>query len=359
MTIMEKHWFAKWNLKPRKTITGGFVLLFFLITFSWYIYVSTSPLETLSGLVTHISKSFFIDFLNPEARGTISKAIAPAHITSSPVQLIDFVINKFPYFFILIGIIYLFKNYKQKEFDWEYGLMVAASAFIVLLVIVVPRLAPAFEADRFYHVTLFYLAPVCILGGKAFFEFTLKPFARAHVKPSKNIMHVSASGLRPLCIFLAILFLFNVGFIQEVFRDVPTSRSISFMRMKTSNNNETKAIFYNGYTPEQDVFSAIWLSKMAGNNSKIYADLVASHQVLRGYGMIIVEREYYLSSDVTIENGSYIYLQSLNVEGIFITKERARARKIEVIDLPQVINNANKIYSNGASEIYRSLPNDQ
>jgi uncharacterized membrane protein len=237
--------------------------------------------------------------------------------------------------------------------------MVAASAFIVLLVIVVPRFAPAFLADRFYHVTLFYLAPVCILGGKAFLKWTLKTFARARMKLSINIMHVRASSLRPICILLVIIFLFDVGFIYEVVGDVPISRSISFMRMKTSNNNETKAIFYNVYTPEQDVFSAIWLSKMAGNNSKTYADYTASKQVLRGYGMIIVEWDYYLSNNAIIENGSYIYLRSLNVEGIFITKERARASKIEFIDLSQVINNANKIYSNGASEIYRSLPNDQ
>jgi len=352
MSLVEKHWFTRWNLKSRRAISGGLVLLFFVMTFSWYIYVSFSPAMTFFDFITKISNSLFLDFLNPETRGAVSEMINPDFASLSSLQLVDFVINKFSYFFILIGVVCLFKNYREKGSDWEYGLIALPSAFTVLALIVVPHLASAFKADRFYHVTLFYLAPVCILGGEAFFRWGLRPFTCAHRKPCKNITHIPTLNLRLMCLFLVAIFLFKVGFIYEIARDVPISTSISFNRMETSNDHQIKALFYNEYVPEQDVFSALWLSKMAVKDGKVYADQVAAQHVLTAYGMIVPQWKHYLSNSTTIDVEAYIYLRYLNVMGISLSQ----GNEIELTSFSHILNDANKIYSNGNSEIYQSFP---
>jgi len=342
------------NLKIEKTITGRFILLFFIITFFWYNYVSISPSKSIIDLITNIQKTFVTDFFNPEVRGTISSSINQGinFFSLSTIQKIDFAINKLPYIFIFIGTIILFNNYKQKKFDWEYGFMVLANDSILSLVVIIPHFASAFLAGRFYHITLFYLAPICILGGRTFFYCILKLFTHVRMKISNNKLNVRSFDMYLMSIFLVLIFLFKIGFIYEVFGDGPKSPSISIMKMKMSHDNETIIIFYNDYVPEQDVFSAIWLSRMTENNTKTYADLISSQHVLRGYGMIIVKWKYYLSNSTIVDNDSYIYLRYLNVRGIFIAQEH----KVEFTNLSHVINSINKIYSNGDSMIYRSFP---
>jgi uncharacterized membrane protein len=211
------------------------------------------------------------------------------------------------------------------------------------MVLAVPFFAPAFLANRFYHVSLLFLAPVCVLGGETFLKWVSKPFT--------NMNRARSVHLRILCILFVVILLFKVGFIHEVTEDVPISSSISFARMRTSHDPETKAGFYDAYVPEQDIYSAIWLSDMAGNNSKIYADEIASKHVLRAYGMKIIEWKYFLFSDRTIETDAYIYLRYLNVHGLL----REPGTLSNMTEISHQLNWTNKIYSNGDSEIYRSL----
>ena len=72
-----------------------------------------------------------------------------------------------------------------------------------------------------------------------------------------------------------------------------------------SNDIEIKTIFYSVYVPEQDVFSATWMSKMIGE-SKIYADDMSKMKVLIGYGLITQDTVYPLNSNTIIEADGYI-----------------------------------------------------
>jgi uncharacterized membrane protein len=352
MSLIEKRKFTSQFAGTRRTISGGFVIFFFTMTLFWYIYVSISPFKTILNLTNNISSHFFADFLNPTARGeTISEFVNPILSSLSLAYKIDSLVNKIPYFFIVVGIIDFFRHHEERRFEWEYAFMVAANASILLMVLVIPHLAPAFLVDRFYHVTLFFLAAFCILGGKTLFGWILRPL-RARAKPQRSSRHVN---LRPVCVLFVIIFLFKVGFVFEVLGDVPYSTSLSFTRMKASNDYEIKANFYTYYVPEQDVVSATWLSKVA-TSSKIYADMISSEKVLRSYGMVILEWKYILSNDSKIERNTYIYLRYLNVvDGVFIDPE---GRLSNITGFSHVFNITNKIYSNGDSEIYRSLPSD-
>lgn len=350
MFIVKKFSPAKWNpgkRNERNAINAAFVLSILAFNFFWYTFVSTSLATDLFKFAIHLATSFTTGFSSLETRGArVSEFVAPNFSDMSLTYKADYIVNKIPYFLIIVGFIALIKKYKKMHVQPEYLLMVLANISILLMVLLVPFFAPAFLAHRFYHVSLLFLAPVCVSGGETFLKWILKPFM--------NIKSARSVCLRTLCIFFVIIFLFKVGFVHEVTGDVPLSASISFTRMKTSDNPKIKAGLYEAYVPEQDIYSAIWLSNMAGNSSKIYADETASKHVLRAYGMKIVEWEYFLHSHTTIEPNAYVYLRYLNVHGLL----RDHGTLSNITEVSYQLNWTNKIYSNGDSEVYRSLPGD-
>lgn len=346
MFIMKKLSPTKWNPRKRNVVTASFVLLILAFNFSWA-FVSSSPINNLFELASHILTSFTTGFLSVETRGErVSEFVAPDFSNMSLTYKTDYIINKIPYFFIIVGLIVLMKKHKKMRIQSEYLPMVLANISILLMVLVVPFFGPAFLAHRFYHLSLLFLAPVCVSGGETFLKWISKPFT--------NVKRARSVCLRILCIFFVVILFFKVGFIHEVTGDVPISRSISFTRMKTSYDPEIRAQFYDAYVPEQDVYSVIWLSDMSANNSKIYADLIASKHVLIAYGMKIIEWEYILYSNTTLNTNAYIYLRYLNVQGLF----REHGTLSNTTEVSYQLNWTNKIYSNGDSEIYRSFSGD-
>lgn len=63
-------------------------------------------------------------------------------------------------------------------------------------------------------------------------------------------------------------------------------RSLDLDRMETSDSVQVETSFLAAYIPEQDVFSAVWLSNHRDLSSFIYADFVSSPHVLTSYGLI-------------------------------------------------------------------------
>ena len=342
--IIKKFRSAKLDLMEKRLINTSFVLLIFILNFFWYFFVSSAESQTVINFASYVVTSFTTGFLSPGSRGgTVSEFVAPSLGSMTLVYKVDYIVNKIPYFLIIIGFLALAKNYKKMKISLEYLTMVLAMISILLMVLVVPSFAPAFLADRFFHVSLLFLAPVCVYGGVTLLRGILKRFVS-----TKRARSVS---LRAMCIFFIMIFLFKVGFIYQVTGDTTIPRPITYASMKTSSSPEIKAGFYEFYVPKQDVYSAIWLSRMTGNNSKIYADETASMHVLRGYGMIVIEGEYVLYSNMTIEPNSYVYLRYMNVQGV-LTENGGFSN---ITGISNQLNLTDKIYSDG-SEIYYSLP---
>jgi len=360
--IMKKLSPSKWKLWKRHTINASFVVLILILNLSWYTFLSTSISKDFFNFASHVATSFTTGFFSLETRGEeVSGFLSPGFSDLSLTYKTDYIVNKIPYFFIIVGSIVLIKKYSnararaRRHIQLEYLPMVLASVSILFLALLVPAFAPGFLAHRFYHVSLLFLAPVCILGGEAFIRWIFQIF-RAHTFINPNRAH--SIRLCILCILFVAILLFKVGFIFEVIGDVPTSRSVSFTRMKTSHDPEIRARFYEAYVPEQDVYSAIWLSDMTGNNSKIYADLTASKHVLNAYGMMIIEWENLLHSNATIDSDAYIYLRYLNVHGILRDLGTEKLSLSNITEVSYQLNWTNKIYSNGDSEIYLSFSGD-
>lgn len=332
------------NLREKQLITTAFVLLIIALNVFWYMLVSPVTGQTLIGFFSNIVNSFTSSFSSVGSRGgTVSEFVAPDLGSMSFAYKIDYVINKIPYLLIIIGFLALFKNYRKIKISLEYVLMVLASVSILLMVLVVPSFAPAFLADRFYHVSLLLLAPVCIYGGLMLLGWILKP-----VKKIKSVPSVS---VRAICILLIAIFLFKVGFVYAVMGDVARSRQIGFSSMKASNSSAIQTALYEWYIPGQDVYSAIWLSHMTENDSKIYEDNTANIHVLRAYGMKIMEWQYILTNRTMIQHDAYVYLRYINVQG-WLKDEGGFSN---ITGFSNQLDMADKIYSDG-SDIYYSPP---
>jgi uncharacterized membrane protein len=327
-----------------RTISSTFVLLFITFTLTWYMYVSSSlAFDAIVHIGDHIASSIFTDFLNPEAAQGLDiilrKAVSPLHSVTKYLHLLT-------QFFIAIGVLTLLLKHREMKFEKEYAAFSLVNFAICFGGIVVPYFASSLNTDRLYHITLIFLAPFCVIGCITFFRKIGRVVGVAWT--NKDV----SSMLKVLSVFFVIFLLFNTGFVYEVAKDNPGSISWSQESIKENGDANEKACFYSLYHPEQDVFSAKWLSKRRNHEKKVYAIYNdARVHPLESYGMIPTSETPVLTNTTKkIREGSYVYLHYLNVvEGIGTDwRERSIYNMTEIYPL---IENKHKIYSNGGSEI--------
>jgi len=315
------------------------IFLIFSFTIFWIIFLSPALALDFQHLISKmalIHENFFIIGSRGEM---ISDFIAPQLKNTSLIYKIDLLINKVPYALIVIGFIYLIKNRDKLKVRLEFILLSITNIFIFILILIVPFIAPSFGAHRIFHISLVILAPVSVLGGKSLLAPFLKPFKQRE-----------AVSLCLLGVLFVVIFLFKVGFVQEIYGDVPISRALSYDRMKTSSDPTIRGAFYEPYASEMDVQGAVWLMGAAEDNHTLYADFTANKHVLRAYALTVVEWENFLSSEVRFKPDSYIYLREFNGGGYF----SYRGGFMDMTPIYEELVDKNKIFSNGCCDLYLS-----
>ncbi|CAD6490158.1 MAG: hypothetical protein KFBDDELM_00036 [Candidatus Argoarchaeum ethanivorans] len=317
------------NAKNR-TISSTFVLLFIVFMLTWYMYVSSSSaFNSIVRIGDHIASSIFTDLLNPEVaegwRIIMGETVSPLHSVTKYLHLLS-------QFFIVIGILTLMLKRSEMKFEKEYTAFTAVNFVICFVGIAVPYFASSLATTRLYHITLFFLAPFCAMGGITF----LRTMSRV-VRTSWTNESVRSSP-KVLSVFLAIFLLFNTGFVYEVAEDIPTSISLN------------STIDYPRFN-HQEVLGAEWLNNVK-NSNPIYAD---------EYRRLLVGRFEWgqvrtITTDVDrMRRDSYIYLGSLTIEKkeiMVVDVKSARRITREYINSNQIINDKNKIYNNGGAQVY-------
>jgi uncharacterized membrane protein len=197
-----------------KRLTWGAAVLFTIIALSWFMYVSQS-----------ISFNIFFDFLNNSIGSISGELLSPQTTdlriltvmglsgTSSLNRLIILDLSRLTYVFIFIGFFFIllagkgssirrFTNYVKfrkktnpvkpeiktaakvsftKKYLFDHQYMVMAFAFLILLLVtIVWPISPytsGLGIGRMYHISLFFLAPFCIIGGIYFFSGLKKGIA--------------------------------------------------------------------------------------------------------------------------------------------------------------------------------------
>jgi len=302
------------------------VLIFLAITFSWYIFVNSSETFNLLNEEVNTVTSNLSEFFNPESRGTALQGLGFAE-TPTIFHRISSALFIFTEFLLVVGFIKLItsKN-KTSKFSIEYKAIATLNIAIIATNILLPKIADTLLMSRFYQTTLIILAPLAVLGGKTIIELIPKPdFRKLYV---------------PILVFMVFipLFLFQTGFVYEVTKVRSWSLPLSMYRW---DNLELYGYIVNA----QEVVGAQWLPKYANiTNIFIYSDRVSQLNVLTGYGMIERGRIYYLSNTTRLTSNELIYLANVNLinEGYIFN----------VSEISPILENQNKIYSNGECEIY-------
>jgi uncharacterized membrane protein len=347
LVIIFSIWLCAKIFAKNTKLTSLTVVLFFVLTFFWYTYVATGPIDHLTSILRNTFKGFFEEFFQAESRGSL--VLYATGISSSPSFLhnIGRILHNITSLFIVIGFIRLLAKGRKEKIDPEYFLLIFVNMVLLLMCIILPNFTAALQMDRMYHTVLLVLSPLFLLGGKTFFGSILKIF------PSKKEKKRESYSLILILILLVTFFLFQTGFVYEITGDpVPSSISLSKYRIDAYTHTML------GLVHENDFFGAMWLSKY-GNIKyvQIYSDVKSKFQVLTDTIVDVNNRVNVLSNRTVFANPSYIYLSRYNtITGILLYDTMHQINIQYNISEIYVFNNAmvfnNKLYSNGACEIY-------
>jgi len=326
LALMERAKTGHFSIYQTK-IPFTLLLIFLTITFSWYIFVNLSATFILLNEEVNTVISNLYQFFNLESRGTALQGLgfveAPTifHRLSIALFITTELLMVVGFFKLLTS-----KN-KISKFSIEYTVIATINMAIIAINILLPRLADTFLMSRFYQTTLIILAPLAVLGGETIIKLI----------PKFNIRKFSI----PLLAFTVFipLFLFQTGFVYEVTKVRSYSFALSMYRWDDLQ-------LYEYVLSAQEVNGAQWLSKCANvTNTFIYSDYVSRSSVLTGYGMIERGCVYYLSNTTRPASNELIYLANVNLIN--------KGYIFNASEISPILENQNKIYSNGECEIYK------
>ncbi len=356
------------DVKTPTMLTGTFVCLYVVMALSWYIYTAESKSFSNIVLVGQTTYNSITDFLLTGTRGASTLKLLGLGQSASFLHSVSVYFYRITLLFIIVGVLRLVVKRKMMKLGPEYYVMTLLSLLLLIVCVALPYFAGFLNVDRIYHVTLFFLSPLFILGGQSFFRWLFKLLKAALIKMRSMIgqlkptIHTRGYSVGPAYTILVVLlvlipyFLFNSGFIYEVARDKgPTSISLSQANFESSNIDAVVVSFHSEYVFTSDVLSAQWLSNFRTEGAKIYSDDLSKWHILPNYALIFPSEDIYPETEV--ESGSYIYLSNLNVVKSLMNVPVGN-------ESPGSNQNYNyptsyiyplltaKIYSNGESEVY-------
>lgn len=308
-------------------ITPWMILIFFAMSFGWYIYTAESTgFNAIVGVVDQISTSFLRDFLSPSSRTDIvlrGVGIGEAASTGHQIGRIFFYAAEA---FVALGVAEMLYKKKQAKFGHDYAMLAVMSFAILVMCIIVPNFARFFRAERFYQVSLLLLAPFFVSGGESFFKFISR----------------KTSQIAPLSLILLILIpflFFETSFIYEISGDYSYSVALSKYRMN-------KVELYQRITDESEIGAATWLSaNLDFSKSYVYADYTSLSHVLTSYGMMPAENVLPLTNTTAfIDDMTLVYLREVNVDEEIVIAQNLPAWNLS--DIQPLLKDLNVIYSN-------------
>jgi len=317
--------------KSSKNITPNFVLYFFVIMFVWYIFTSSSSVyDAFVTFGQHVYNELG-DFFNPRSR---EPEILRGLGLESPPTVWNLISRIFAYIteaLIVVGFIRIILSRTKIYLEKEYLFLVLVSMLFLGALIAVPGLASTMNMTRFYHILLFFIAPLCVIGAESVIEFSIK---------RKDILKTSVL----IIIVLVPYFLCQTGFVYELTNSPSWSLPLSKYRM-----SQTQSYYTFGYIDGQCISAATWLSnEITVGKIRIYADASSRVNELRAYSGIYLGYVESLSNVTQFSTQSIIYLNPSNViEGIVV-----RGTYFWNLSELRFLNDMSNVYTNGGSEVF-------
>jgi uncharacterized membrane protein len=254
--------------------------------------------------------------------------------------------------FLIIGALVIILRLKGKRMSGQFKAILTLAAVILVISIIVPSFAASLNFSRFYGITMLFLAPCFVLGGETILTTIGKvwtkirrPLQRQIASKSKNIDIVFLL----IAIILGGYFLSQVGFVNRVTGGSIQYYNTNFDKMITSNEIPVKFGLYSTYIPEQDAFSASWLSNHKTETAEVFCDSFSASHVLASSGLIPSNLRIKLTNATIPPQGNFVYLGSLNIVNGVIKTETGSFNTSEI---SSILDQNNLVYSNGNSEIW-------
>jgi uncharacterized membrane protein len=347
--------------KSRFKIQAASIAFAICISFIWYLYVNTGPFTKLTVTLRSSIVGFLTELFSTTSRGGVIQEALGLTASPTPIHELGRYIHNLTTILIIIGFLYLLAKRKKEKIDPEYFTISALNVGLLLAAVILPRFANFLEVARLYHIVLMFLAPLFVLGAYSL-SMTILTFG----KPEKKTKQKDIICLFLTSIIIVAFFLFQSGIIYEITND-PEPSSIALSKRKLE---DSYALIH-----EKDAFSANWISDYGDiNNIITYADTVSLYQVLTSYSTVprLMTSILFNSTWINLFQGlpfdfstgittdiTYVYLRQQNLKNGYITYNMGTNQTFLLAELP-VFNTTdfvnNKIYSNGASEIYFRRP---
>jgi uncharacterized membrane protein len=194
----------------------------------------TNTPQVVTTTITTTKPLVDFSYLNKQER-LVRTALGMDFMNASSLGKVFRILQYLTQLCIILGCVYLIRN--RKQISAEYLVFAAVSVILILACLFWPRLSSMVNVTRLYHISLFLLAPACILGGLYIFR-----------KPQ----------ILTLCLIIPY-FLFTSGLVFEVTRqndisnvDIPYSIALSHSRVDVAEVPTTNDIAVRDWAVSQN-----------------------------------------------------------------------------------------------------------
>ncbi len=340
-------------------VGGGSYLVFLTSTWQGQIStITTGVTELLPGEPSEPSEPgesgkppLFFDFTAREP--LVQTALGLDFPTASPQGKGFRIFQYITQLFIVVGFIRLIFKPRKLRFTAEYIAFTVGSALLLVACIFLPGFSASMNVTRFYHIALFLLAPLFILGGESIWLGISALYQKLKHKASLVTMPEDNQAYLRL-VTLAVLipyFLFTSGFIFEVTGhevidkiDSPYSIALSSHRVDVG-----------GVFNWQDGAGADWLWQRLDDEDTAYTDL---------YGWLLLDYETGRHGQISslpwdmsmVPQDSYIYFRTWNIDKqeityVGVTYGTRKSVSFSEAGVNDLIKSRNRIYNNGGAQV--------
>jgi len=333
-------------------ISFNFIVLFFVMAFSWYMYTSGAQnfnwgVNFGNHIVTNLN-----DFFNPEEsaamRAFVTRSVTPSFSLEATKWLLFILL-----IFIIIGAVKLLYLYIKNKINAKYAILTLAFCSVLLGL-------TQMGMPRIFGFSLLLTAPLSIWGLSEILRLIGIKAERKH--------------LLIFSLYLFILFVFTYGIVANSINIITgEARDLSLHgRIKEtileSNNLEFKRFIYWGWQPDSAFKAASWFFVHQNPNKDVYVD-----SLIRTCGQptclrleIVLPREYGGRIISNLTQPKVGKMESI-LEGnwrsgyIFLSYHNTRENFIVIgediymtSDFKDIFSQLNKVYDSGGEIIYEN-----
>lgn len=252
---------------------------------------------------------------------------------------------------LVVGALALILLPRRTEFSNKYRLIVLLASLLFAFSLLFPTVAATLNFTRFYAICLLVLAPCITIGALVLLNIVRFPLNKLRgIKSCLFTIKHGKAAILLITILLCAYFLSQSGVANYVGGGTAHPQPIGYAQMQTSDVQMVTLQFYGNYIQVPDAYSGDWLAKYSAN-SVVYGDLVSSFNSIISRGFVSKNLIFPLANITSPEQGSLIYLNSLNVEKGIITVQSSTV--INTTDLSPFLHDSDLIYTNGHSEVWR------